>query len=274
MPTFMKKSKSNSPAGQRSRPAGLPAFTLIELLVVIAIIAILASMLLPALSRAKQKAQQTRCLSNLKQLGLGFMLYKDDYNDTMPADGSYTANWHAEDWIYWRNIAPGLLEQSQIAVLIKISGGTISNLFRCPMDRDDSGRLSDTGRSPHYEYSYSLNGQQTVANGMGSSWNGTGGTFVPNKYTKIKNPTRKIMLAEEPTKNTPDEMPPGFTGSPGPIIDDGRWEPKYTTPTAGGGANTITMRHRGRGNVNFADGHAATADYKYALDQNNTDPTL
>jgi prepilin-type N-terminal cleavage/methylation domain-containing protein/prepilin-type processing-associated H-X9-DG protein len=250
------------------------AFTLIELLVVIAIIGILASLLLPTLAAAKRKAAQTHCINNLRQLGLGMTMYLGDNQDVFPGLASLHNGFQPTDWIYWRTNT-ALYPSVEKSPIVSLLGSAQRELFRCPLDRDDADRLAqaDPVHGP-YLYSYSLTGYGLVG---GDAYNLSGGqnlgmasvftgntnhpTAHPFKQSGIQKPSQKIMLAEEPGSTRPDDRPEG-----GGIIQDGRWVP--SNPDA------LTIRHRGRADVTFADSHVEAVKPEFAEDPAHSRPDL
>ena len=110
------------------------AFTLIELLVVITIIAILAAMLLPALSHTREKARRISCANNLRQIGFASMLYVEDYDGWLPHNGySYNTRTSGTDICWMAQLAP-YLNVSPPLNAYKLNHG----IFQCPSQKNSS----------------------------------------------------------------------------------------------------------------------------------------
>jgi prepilin-type N-terminal cleavage/methylation domain-containing protein/prepilin-type processing-associated H-X9-DG protein len=202
------------------------AFTLIELLVVIAIIAILAALLLPVLSAAKQRSWTTNCNSNLHQIGLGMSMFADDNLDLYPESGG---------GIHWGATDPTTGKASYMEQIFSYVGNT--NVYRCP----GNVQLAVTEQGP-FNYFNGCNAAYGVAR-----------TFAAVNGAAISFPSAYVLSGDTAGVQTP----PGALDPFDPLDAD---KDDYTQNCVGGPDNgspfEIWQIHSLGQNVLFADGHS------------------
>jgi prepilin-type N-terminal cleavage/methylation domain-containing protein len=211
------------------RPAR--GFTLIELLVVIAIIAILAAILFPVFAQAREKARQTTCLNNMKQLGVGMRLYMDDWDGTYPQSGLLGR----PGWIY--AIADFKIDvtRGQIYPYVKAKGA-----YYCPSDPLEGQKRVG---SPTF-LSYSINGIFCTSSGENDPWKGMD---RPITEAAVPFPADTILLLEESIRSAGPQGGNKLRGG----VNDG-----LIIPHAIGGADVVADFHLGGGTYVMGDTHA------------------
>jgi len=215
---------------QHHRVSGRTGFTLIELLVVIAIIAILAAMLLPALSKAKAKAQGIRCLNNLKQLQLGWIMYAGDYADKMVPNivGPTAAT---PSWIFGNmTVSPDFTNKANIESGLLYPYNKNSAIYQCPAAQAVTIGGVTAVAARHFSIEGRMGGVNTSVLPAYPNYTKTTGVRNPG-------PSAAITFAEE-SANT---------------IDDGYFA---VVDTWAYWRNSPTIRHSLSAAFSFVDGHS------------------
>ena len=216
-------------------------FTLIELLVVIAIIAILAAILFPVYARAREKARQASCQSNLKQLALAFLAYAQDYDETWPPvtyvvpSGGLLRVW------YWECGGP-----DQFGGQFPLAGGWVMVYVRNQQVLDCPSIVQDwPGASTSYGYNSFLGGVE--------------GLRKPAKIGSVEYPAETALLADTGYYDLGEERYMTYNNGDLPYP----WDPvsPYVWQTNTG----EHFRHNGMANVAWCDGHVKALPNRYPM---------